>query len=53
MHAYLDAYEPLLSALVADEVFDQRHQFLPAFARLRRMESDMGFLALRGIVWVM
>ncbi len=48
MHAYLDAYEPLLSALVADEVFDQRHQFRPGFAKLRRLESEIGFLRLPG-----
>lgn len=48
LHAYLDAYEPLLSALVADEVFEQRHQFRPKFARLRRLESEMGFLRLPG-----
>lgn len=48
MHAYLEAYEPLLSALVADEVFDQRHQFRPGFAKLRRLESDIGFLRLPG-----
>ena len=48
MYAYIDAYEPLLSALVADEVFDQRHQFRRAFARIRRLESDLGFLRLPG-----
>ncbi len=48
MYAYIDAYEPLLSALVADEVFDQRQQFRSAFVRLRRLESDIGFLRLPG-----
>lgn len=48
MHAYIDRYEPELSALVADEVFEQRHQFRPKFARLRRLESDIGFLRLPG-----
>ena len=48
MHAYIDAYEPLLSALVADEVFNQRHQFRLGFARLRRLDSDVGFLRLPG-----
>ncbi len=48
MYAYIDAYEPLLSALVASEVFEQRHQFRPKFARLRRLESDLGFLRLPG-----
>jgi len=48
MYAYVDAYEPLLSALVADEVFEQRHQFRPKFARIRRLESDLGFLRLPG-----
>jgi hypothetical protein len=48
MHAYIEAYEPKLSALVADEVFDQRHQFRPKFARLRRLESEIGFLRLPG-----
>ncbi len=47
MHDYIDRYEPLLSALVADEVFDQRLQFRK-FARLRRLESDLGFLRLPG-----
>lgn len=48
LHAYVDAYEPKLSALVADEVFEQRHQFRPKFAKLRRLESDIGFLRLPG-----
>lgn len=48
MHAYLEAYEPKLRALVADEVFEQRHQFRPKFARLRALESDIGFLRLPG-----
>jgi hypothetical protein len=48
MHAYLEAYEPKLRALVADEIFEQRHQFRPKFARLRALESDIGFLRLPG-----
>ncbi len=48
LHAYIDHYELLLSALVADEVFEQRHQFRPKFARLRRLESAIGFLRLPG-----
>ena len=38
----------LTGALVADEVFEQRHQFRPKFVRLRRLESDLGFLRLPG-----
>ena len=48
MHDYIDRYEPLLGGLVADEVFEQRHQFRPKFVRLRRLESDLGFLRLPG-----
>ncbi len=48
LQAYLDAYEPKLSALVADEIFMQRHQFRAKFARVRRLESDIGFLRLPG-----
>lgn len=48
LHAYLEAYEPKLGALVADEVFAQRHQYGPRFARLRQLESEIGFLRLPG-----
>ncbi len=37
----------MLSALVSDEAFDQRYQFRN-IARLRRLESDIGFLRLPG-----
>ena len=58
MHAYLDAYEPKLSELVADEAFVQRlrppgegvngESVGPRYASSRRLESDIGFLRLPG-----
>jgi hypothetical protein len=52
LHAYLDAYEPQLSALVADEEFHQHtHVGVQATRRTldrRRLVSDVGFLRLPG-----
>lgn len=53
LHAYLDAYEPKLSALVADEIFDQRLQHTSTFTQRRRLVADIGFLRLPGgSVWL-
>lgn len=47
LHAYLDAYEPKLSELVADEVFEQVSGTSLEMQR-RRLVSDFGFLRLPG-----
>lgn len=52
LHAYLDAYEPKLSALIADEDFRQRTTVLRGRSIItlehRRLRSDVGFLRLPG-----
>ena len=53
LHAYLDIYEPLLSALVADEVFEQRMTYVTEYgirhvSERRRLVSDIGVLRLPG-----
>lgn len=53
LYAYLDAYEPKLSALVADEDFRQRTTTVVGGRSVvtlerRRLQSDMGFLRLPG-----
>jgi hypothetical protein len=53
LHAYIDAYEPKLSQLVADESFDQRLRYTRTYTRQRRLASDIGFLRLPGgSVWL-
>lgn len=53
LYAYLDAYEPKLSELVADEDFRQRTTTVVGGRSVvtlqrRRLQSDMGFLRLPG-----
>lgn len=53
MHAYIEAYEPKLSALVADEDFRQRTTSVTSYGvqqvtARRRLRSDVGFLRLPG-----
>lgn len=57
LYAYLEAYEPRLSELVADEVFEQRTTYVTEYgirhvAERRRLVSDFGFLRLPGgLAW--
>jgi hypothetical protein len=48
LHAYLEQYEPKLSELVADEVFDQIRTGASRDLERRRLVSDFGFLRLPG-----
>jgi hypothetical protein len=58
LHAYLDAYEPRLRELVADEAFEQRITYVTDYGihhvlERRRLVSDMGFLRLPGgLAWL-
>lgn len=58
LHAYLEAYEPRLSELVADEIFEQRTTYVTQYgvrqvSTRRRLVSDIGFLRLPGgLAWL-
>ncbi|MGE0812512.1 MAG: hypothetical protein AB7O28_20730 [Vicinamibacterales bacterium] len=58
MHAYLDAYEVELSALIADEAFVQRTSFTSEYgnsrvSERRQLVSEVGFLRLPGgLAWL-
>ena len=53
IHVYLDTSESKLSALVADELFEQRIRRNRLFTRSRRLVSDIGFLRLPGgLAWL-
>ncbi len=58
VHAYLDAYEPRLAELVADEIFEQRTTYVTEYgirhvSQRRRLVSDVGFLRLPGgLAWL-